>query len=409
MASIHFWTDTHIANEGNTSVTKKRIWILSSVCVLILLVPLAGLQFFFNPLGLGPVPSRVLAETFFAAPAEDLSCLVLLVDGAEAFNDTLAAIDAATSAIHIQTFIWKDDHIGRQVVAHLKAAADRGVKITVRKDMVGTVFELGDILDGKPSPVFTEAGLKEYANIDVQLEPFSDTDHSKYFIIDQQRVILGGMNIADEYHRQWHDYMAAIHSREWTRAFMARVLDGRPWPGQAPFFIAVNDRIATEIRTALIEMIDRAATSIIVEHAYFSDDLIIAALLRAGRRGVAVTLILPEIPDTHGPANKVTINRLLGQEAGQAIRVYLYPRMSHAKVALADGTMAAVGSANLTPRSMLTSREIVLFVHGRKEDGFIRRLDEQLATDMAAGTRVTKPFELGAAERLKALAGKYVW
>jgi hypothetical protein len=47
----------------------------------------------------------------------------------------------------------------------MKAAADRGVVVTIRKDVLGTVFELGDMLNGKPSPVFASAGLKGHKNI----------------------------------------------------------------------------------------------------------------------------------------------------------------------------------------------------------------------------------------------------
>ncbi|PQP33943.1 hypothetical protein C6A37_10330, partial [Desulfobacteraceae bacterium SEEP-SAG9] len=102
---------------------------------------------------------------------------------------------------------------GRQVVAKLKTAANRGVKVTIRKDALGTVFELVDMLKGRPSPVFTKSGLKDYNNIDVTVDFLADTDHSKYFIVDHKEVIFGGMNIADEYHTQWHDYMALIRSR----------------------------------------------------------------------------------------------------------------------------------------------------------------------------------------------------
>jgi cardiolipin synthase len=177
----------------------------------------------------------------------------------------------------------------------------------------------------------------------------------------------------------------------------------------APFVIAVNDRHATEIRTALIQMIDHAVETLIIEQAYFSDDRIIAAVLRAARRGVRVAVVLPAEPDTHGYANRVTINQLLAAQAGERPAIYFYPAMSHAKVALADGAIAAVGSANLTPRSMWTSREIVLFAHGRRDDAFIRKLHDQLAADIAASRKVTLPFELGFAERIKALVGKYVW
>jgi len=386
--------------------SKRLPFILATLVVLLLG---AGVQFFFNPLGLGPKPATVLSPEFLARPVADLSSLTLLVDGREAFEKTLAAIDVATQAIHVQTFIWKDDRIGRQVVSSLKAAAQRDAAVTVRKDMVGTVFELGDLLAGKPSPVFTRAGLKHFPGVDVQLDPFGDTDHSKYFIMDHSLVILGGMNIADEYHTQWHDYMACIEGQAWTRAFEERVLKGGPWPAEAPFVVTVNDRKATEIQTALVEMIDHAAETLIIEQAYFSAGAILAAVQRAARRGVQVDIVLPSEPDTHGPANRVTINRLLASALGPKLRIFFYPGMSHAKVALADGVLAAVGSANLTPRSMWSSKEIVLFAHGRPEDAFIRKLCDQLAADIAASRPVTEPFALSFGERIKALVGKYVW
>ena len=383
--------------------------VLLSICVLVIILLIAAVQFFFNPLGLGPEPETVLATDFFAVPAQDLNELELLVDGEEAFAKILAAIDSATDSIYIQTYIWKDDSTGKQVVAGLKNAIRRGVRVTVRKDILGTVFELGDILKGKPSPVFTKEGLKDHENINVQLKVFADTDHSKYFIVDERLVIVGGMNIADEYHTQWHDYMVLIRSSRWAKAFKKKVLDSISWPAPAPFVITVNDRKATEIRTAFIEMIDNADENIIIEHAYFSDDKVIAAVKRAATRGVVVEIILPAKPDTHGYANMVTVNKLLSPETENNIRVHFFPKMSHAKVALADGKIAVIGSANLTPRSMLTSREVALFVHGTPDDPFIKKLRDQLAADITESKPVSKNFELNVTDKIKALAGKYMW
>jgi phosphatidylserine/phosphatidylglycerophosphate/cardiolipin synthase-like enzyme len=83
--------------------------------------------------------------------------------------------------------------------------------------------------------------------------------------------------------------------------------------------------------------------------------------------------------------------------------------MSHAKVIMTDGRIVAIGSANLTPRSMLTSKEITLFVHGAATSRVIRELREQLETDMAVSEEVLQPFELGPLEKIKAIVGKYVW
>ncbi len=388
---------------------KSRHKIIFLIFVIIIFLLASTISFVFNPLGLGPEPDIILSHGFFDEPAKDLSELELLVDGESAFGEVIFAIDAARDSIYIQTYIWKDDEIGRLMVKKLKAAADRGVVVTIRKDVLGTVFELGDMLNGKPSPVFTSEGLKGYKNINVDNDVFADTDHSKYFIVDRQVVIFGGMNIADEYHKKWHDYMAAIRSARWTEAFEQKVIHGVAWPTPSPFIVAVNDRSATEIRTALIQIIDHAAEHIIIEHAYFSDDKVIAAVKRAAMRGIQVDVILPRRPDTHIYANLMTINRLLAAGPQNPPRIFLYPHMSHAKVFLTDGVIAAVGSANLTPRSMLTSKELTVFVHGTKDDPFISELRGQLAADLSKCERVLAPFELSFSEKIMAVAGKYIW
>jgi cardiolipin synthase len=393
------------------AIELMRVWkaVTLILCGLALVFLIGAFFFVFNPLGLGPEPDEVLSRSFFAAPAGDLDDLDLLVDGEFAFKEILSAIDATESSIFVQTFIWKDDYIGNQVVYKLKAAADRGVSVTIRKDLLGTVFELGDMLRGRPSPVFTKSGLKGYDNIDVDTEMSNDTDHSKYFIVDNRVVIFGGMNIADEYHTKWHDYMAVIRSKRWTRAFQEKAFKGSAWPNPAPFVITVNDRNVTEIRTALIEMIDNAKESVIIEHAYFSDDKVIGAVKRAAARGVGVDVVLPKTPDTHLHANMVTINKLLEKSHQKVPRIFLYPKMSHAKVVLTDGVIACVGSANLTPRSMITSREITLFAHGRRDERFIKELRDQLEADIALSEQVLKPFDLSFTNMLKGMVGKYLW
>lgn len=385
----------------------KKIFFFSAVLTLLLMVVL--FFFIFNPLGLGPEPEAVLSSEFFSNPAQDLSELELLVDGKEAFKEIFEALDSAESSVYIQTYIWKDDGTGQSVVAMLKAAADRGVRVTVSKDMLGTFFELGDMLKGKPSPVFTRAGLKGHENIRVDTDLFADTDHSKYCIFDDRNVIFGGMNIADEYHMQWHDYMVLLRGKKWTQAFTNKVLKHFLWPPHSPMVLAVNNSKETEIRTATIEIIENATKRVVVEHAYFSDDKVIEAVRKAAARGVKVEVILPKTPDTHLYANLVTINRLLDSESGKAPRVFLYPHMSHAKVIMTDGRIVAVGSANLTPRSMLTSKEITLFVHGALTSRFIRELREQLEADIAVSQEVLQPFKLGPLDKIKAVVGKYVW
>jgi cardiolipin synthase len=385
------------------STRVKRIIGAVSLAILV-----AAFFFVFNPLGLGPEPEKVLEPVFFETQARDLSALELLVDGREAFDKILEGIDSAESTIYIQTYIWKDDAIGRRVTERLLQAARRGVRVTVSKDVLGTVFELVDMLRGRPSPVYTKTGLRDRDNIVVKTDLFADTDHSKYFIFDESIAIFGGMNIADEYHTEWHDYMAMIGVKRWAAAFSDRVVRGTAWPVRSPAVVAVNDQHATEIRTATIEMLDNAKQTVVIEHAYFSDAPVTDAVIRAANRGVKVDVVLPKVPDTHVYANLVTMNRLL-EESHDSLNIYLYPQMTHAKVMLSDGAIAAVGSANLTPRSMRTSKELTLFVHGAPDAAFIRELRERLEADIAKSELVLEPFDLSFTDKVQAVVGKYVW
>jgi len=102
-------------------------------------------------------------------------------------------------------------------------------------------------------------------------------------------------------------------------------------------------------------------------------------------------------------------DKLIQSKETTATRVFLYPQMMHAKVVLTDGVIAAVGSANLTSRSMKTSREVTMFFHGKSDDPFIKRLRERLETDMAASEEVLTLFKLGITGKIKAFFGKYLW
>jgi hypothetical protein len=58
---------------------------------------------------------------------------------------------------------------------------------------------------------------------------------------------------------------------------------------------------------------------------------------------------------------------------------------------------------------MITTREVTLFVHGKPNDLFIRRLRQQLSADIAESEKVVQPFQLGFPEKVLAAAGKYIW
>jgi hypothetical protein len=58
---------------------------------------------------------------------------------------------------------------------------------------------------------------------------------------------------------------------------------------------------------------------------------------------------------------------------------------------------------------MLTSREIALFAHGKRDERFIKELRDQLQADIALSEQVLESYELGFTDRFKGLVGKYLW
>ena len=388
---------------------KRRSTTLGIFCVLFVGLILGGAYFVFNPLGLGPLAQMVLPDQFFDLPKPNGVALDLLVDGKEVFEAILDAIDAATSNIDIQIHIWKDDPTGRMVVERLIAAAHRGVKVRLNKDALGTIFEIGAVISGKPGSIVTRSGLKDHPNIQLRVTPFVDPNRSSYFIVDRRLVILGGIHISNECHLHCHDYMVQVSGAAWVEAFMKKVVNGEPWPEVAPFFIAVNDNDRVEIRTALIEIIDRARQTIVIEHTYFSTRKVVAAIQRALLRGIPVSIILPKAPQNPRYANRLTINRLLQSAGENAPKIFLSPQNMHARAILVDGKIAAVGSANLTLRSMLTNREVTLFFHGKADHPFIRRLRGQLVVDLLNSERVTIAYDMDLTARLKAKIEQYLW
>jgi len=72
-------------------------------------------------------------------PAEFLpgNRLTLLNSGAEYFPALIAAIDAAISEVHLESYIFENDATGQAVAAALRRAAARGVTVRLLVDGFG--------------------------------------------------------------------------------------------------------------------------------------------------------------------------------------------------------------------------------------------------------------------------------
>jgi len=98
---------------------------------------------------------------------------------------------------------------------------------------------------------------------------------------------------------------------------------------------------------------------------FVPDDALLSAWCLACRRGVEVTLLLPE-RSNHLVAD-LARERSLRQLQQAGGRVLLFPGMLHAKAVVVDDQLALCGSVNLDARSLFLNFELMFAFYDRNE------------------------------------------
>jgi cardiolipin synthase A/B len=336
--------------------------------------------------------------------------LTLLRGGAETYPTMLAAIARAERTVHFESYIYHSDQTGRRFGAALMERARAGVTVRLLVDAVGS-------MDLEPSFIreLREAGVR-FATF----KPLSwkvgwglnRRDHRKILVVDGRTGFTGGLNIGNEYASVdeggggWHDMHARVEgpavaelARLFRRTWLAAGGDVYPQIEEpAAESVAVDDtafavaigneelRRRASIRRAYLHAMRRARESIHIANAYFIPDRGVRRVMaNAVRRGVKVSIIVPEVSDLISVqyAGEHVFARLL--KAG--VRIFQWPeRMMHAKTAVVDAVWAAIGSYNLDARSLFHNLEVVLCIVDRAFGAGVRA---QLEHDQTLSREVT--------------------
>ncbi|RZL95315.1 MAG: phospholipase D family protein [Variovorax sp.] len=129
-----------------------------------------------------------------------------LSSGVDALVVRMLLAEVAERSLDVQYYIWDDDLTGRLFANALLRAADRGVRVRILIDDVGTKSNDETLLtlDSHPSieiRLFNPVASRTFRGLGM-LTDFSRVNrrmHNKVFVADNQRAVLGGRNIADEY------------------------------------------------------------------------------------------------------------------------------------------------------------------------------------------------------------------
>lgn len=341
--------------------------------------------------------------------------LDLLVDGAAFFPEFIQAVQDARQSVDVQTYIFDNDDYAVKIADLLKERS-RQVKVRVMMDELGSLFAGAQPPDspmpaGFVCPPDMGAYLEDGSRVAVRplANPWLWASHKKLTVIDGRTAFLGGMNIGREYRYDWHDLMVKLEgplvgelqrdfSESWAvngpggdAAWLWRKLfppqdraAGKEQPGMIQVRPLYTRTFEHEIEKAQVAAIRRCRREIIIENPYFTDDLIVTELIAARERGVDVRVIVPEVNDQPlmATSNRVSVGEMLQH----GIRVYAYPRMSHAKAALYDG-WACLGSANLDRLSLRLNHELNIAFSDPAAVARLRR--DFFEKDLAASKEVT--------------------
>lgn len=155
--------------------------------------------FFLTGILFPPLFQKELLDHTPTDPSNQAAERVLCIDdNSDALLWRLRMIDSAQQEIILATFDWREDNSGRDILAAMLVAADRGVHIRILVDgLAGTVYLRGNG-SFRALAAMPNVEIKFYNPVSL-LKPWTLNYrmHDKYLIIDDTVYLLGGRNTYD--------------------------------------------------------------------------------------------------------------------------------------------------------------------------------------------------------------------
>ena len=320
--------------------------------------------------------------------------------GERLYEAMLAAIDNARETIYFETYLWKDDAIGRAFKERLTAKAEAGVAVYVIYDTFGNLVVPRAFKRFAPSIyVLPFWAIRRPWHI---LDPRRyGLDHRKLLVVDGKVAFIGGYNIGKLYATQWRDTHLRVRGPEakdlaqafvdfWNRFCRKRERIQRDYPLRFNPMINVhgNDiaRMIFPIRDVYIAAIDRAQHHIRLTNAYFiPDHILLESLEAAAARGVTIEILLP------WRSNHLLADWAARSYFSRCLRAGIHllgyqNAMVHAKTCTIDGQWSTVGTANLDRLSSIGNYEINIEIYDSR---FAAQMEELFACDKTNAVEIT--------------------
>ena len=325
--------------------------------------------------------------------------VTLLKNGAAFFPALIAAIDAASAEIRLETYIFCNDATGFSIADALKRAAQRKVNVQVLIDGVGSHNTPRTFFENMQAAGISLLVFRPERTLFNLKKSRLRRVHRKIALIDGRIGFVGGINLIDDLSHSMsefprYDYAVQIEGPVLADIYleMARLWRTVNWwkfgrgdkkfplpmfPVHVPpalqretqkggtdvsFAIRDNFRHRRDIERAYLAAVGNARHEVLITSPYFLPGRHFRrALMAATKRGVKVALLLQGRADH--PMLQQATRALYTQLLGAGVTIFEYHRsMLHGKVAVVDDDWSTVGSSNLDPFSLFLNREANVLV-----------------------------------------------
>jgi len=370
--------------------------------------------------GVGELPAAPgpsFARGLWRIAAADVSSgnkVALLRDGPATFAAMVELIDAATTSVALESYIFRSDDVGQQVSDALVRAAARGAGVRLLLDWIGARGTSRKFLKqiqrgGVEIAVFNPLGFRPWFGV-------VPRDHRKLLVVDSAIGITGGVGVGREWttgiqklHRsRWRDTSVRIDgpaARDMMQAFdhMWRRTKGHERRGSHRFLrrqargahldpavdtpalvgIVEGEPLRLRVSRALQIQAISATRSIWIATAYFTPSPSeVEALNGAARDGVDVRVLLPSRNDH--PWVSLVARRFYRRLLTNGVRIWEWQgEMMHAKTSVIDGRWVRVGSTDFNPLGVAINYELDAVI----EDAVLGEEAEQMFLADLDGSR----------------------
>jgi phosphatidylserine/phosphatidylglycerophosphate/cardiolipin synthase-like enzyme len=284
--------------------------------------------------------------------------LVVLPD--DSARPILDAVTAASRSLHVKMFVFSDAALLEAVLA----ARRRGVHVRV---ILNATRRSGEEDNEEARQRLHRGGIEV-----VEGNPAFEVTHEESMVVDETTAFVKSFNWATRNLTETRDYAVVTSHRREVReiadCFHADWHRQRFEPSARSMLVWCP---GGRERTA--RFIDEAKHTLFLQNERYQDTIIIEHLVRANRRGVKVHVLArpPHTLKKDKLVEGVGGLRILN-DVGIKVHKLKHPRL-HAKILLADGTAAMVGSINLTPGSFDERRELAIVV---RDDDVVEQLEK---------------------------------